>query len=313
MFGIVLTMLLAVYERRRETGLLRAVGMTRAQVRTTVRWESVFTSVYGAVVGVVIGLVLGYVVIVALRDQGLTKYSVPVSTIVAIILIAFVRRCRRRRHPGVEGHETRHPAGDRHRMTPMKDLSAEMLSFLRERHMATLTTLRADGSPHVVPVGFSYDAEVGVVRIITFAKSVKARNAARHSRAAVSQVDGGRWATLEGVSRLVDDPPAVALAVAGYAARYRQPGERADRVAIEITVDKVMGRADGGILGYSVAEEARHRRRGRVRGRRRTRGLCRHAGRLRRCGVAEVVAGAARCRRCVLHVASEAGGVRGRS
>ena len=89
-FGIVLTLLLAVYERRRETGLLRAVGMTRAQVRTTVRWESVLTSVYGAVVGVVMGLVLGYVVIVALRDQGLTKYSVPVATIAAILLIAFV-------------------------------------------------------------------------------------------------------------------------------------------------------------------------------------------------------------------------------
>ena len=89
-FGIVLTLLLAVYERRRETGLLRAVGMTRSQVRTTVRWESVLTSVYGAVVGVVMGLVLGYVVIAALRDQGLTKYSVPVSTIGAILLLAFV-------------------------------------------------------------------------------------------------------------------------------------------------------------------------------------------------------------------------------
>ena len=89
-FGIVLTLLLAVYERRRETGLLRAVGMTRSQVRTTVRWESVLTSVCGAVVGVAMGLVLGYVVIVALRDQGLTKYSVPISTIAAIIIIAFV-------------------------------------------------------------------------------------------------------------------------------------------------------------------------------------------------------------------------------
>ena len=89
-FGIVLTLLLAVYERRRETGLLRAVGMTRAQVRSTVRWESVLTSVYGAVVGVVMGLVVGYVVIAALRDQGLTKYSVPVATIVAILIIAFV-------------------------------------------------------------------------------------------------------------------------------------------------------------------------------------------------------------------------------
>jgi F420H(2)-dependent biliverdin reductase len=118
-----------------------------------------------------------------------------------------------------------------------------MLEFLAERHLATLTTLRADGSPHVVAVGFSYDAGAGVVRVITFARSVKARNAARGGRAAVSQVDGRRWATLEGVVRLVDDAPSVALAVAGYAARYRQPGERADRVAIEIAVDKVMGRA----------------------------------------------------------------------
>jgi F420H(2)-dependent biliverdin reductase len=127
-------------------------------------------------------------------------------------------------------------------MMSMDDVSAEMLAFLTERHLATLTTLRSDGSPHVVPVGFSFDREVGVVRIITFAASVKARNASRNSRAAVSQVDGGRWATLEGVSRLVDDPPSVALAVAGYAARYRQPSERTDRVAIEIAVDRVMGR-----------------------------------------------------------------------
>jgi PPOX class probable F420-dependent enzyme len=128
-------------------------------------------------------------------------------------------------------------------MNRVDPLSHEMLAFLAERHLATLTTLRADGSPHVVAVGFSYDNRESLVRIITFARSVKARNAARGGRAAVSQVDGARWATLEGVARLVDDPASVALAVAGYAARYRQPGERADRVAIEIAVDRVMGRA----------------------------------------------------------------------
>jgi len=127
-------------------------------------------------------------------------------------------------------------------MTPVH-LSEEMLAFLSERHLATLTTLRADGSPHVVPVGFSYDAQHGLVRVITFAGSVKARNAARGGRAAVSQVDGGRWATLEGAAGVTDDPASVALAVTGYAGRYRQPGERSDRVAIEIKVDKVMGRA----------------------------------------------------------------------
>lgn len=89
-FGIVITLLLAVYERRRETGLLRAVGMTRVQVRTTVRWESVITSLYGAAVGVLMGLVLGYVIIVALRDQGFDTYTIPVTNILWIMLLAFL-------------------------------------------------------------------------------------------------------------------------------------------------------------------------------------------------------------------------------
>ena len=118
-----------------------------------------------------------------------------------------------------------------------------VLAFLAERHLASLTTMRADGSPHVVPVGFSYSPAERLVRVITFAPSTKARNAARGGRAAVSQVDGGRWLTLEGSVRLATDDSGVAAAVAGYAARYRQPGERLDRVAIEITVDRIMGRA----------------------------------------------------------------------
>jgi PPOX class probable F420-dependent enzyme len=122
-------------------------------------------------------------------------------------------------------------------------ITDEMLAFLSEYHLASLTTLRRDGSPHVVPVGFSYDAELHVVRIITFPSSVKYKNALRGGRAVVSQVDGGRWLSLEGTVTGTDDPIRVAAAVAGYAARYRQPGEREDRVAIEIVVDRVLGRA----------------------------------------------------------------------
>lgn len=118
-----------------------------------------------------------------------------------------------------------------------------MLEFMRERHLATLTTLRADGSPHVVPVGFTYDVDRAVVRVITWASSVKSGHARRGGRAAVSQVDGGRWLTLEGDVRLVDEPSAVAAAVAAYTERYRPPKERDDRVVIEIAVDRVLGRA----------------------------------------------------------------------
>ncbi len=124
-------------------------------------------------------------------------------------------------------------------------LPASAETFLTERHLATLTTLRPDGTPHVVAVGFTWDTGARLVRIISFAPSKKARNlvAAPGSRAAVCQVDGGRWLTLEGPATVTDDPDRVAEAVRRYAERYRTPGERDDRVAIEIQVDRVLGRA----------------------------------------------------------------------
>jgi PPOX class probable F420-dependent enzyme len=125
-------------------------------------------------------------------------------------------------------------------------LPDEVLTFLHEYHLATLTTLREDLSPHVVAVGFSYDAEQRMARVITWAGSQKARNAERmHAaglRAAVCQVDGGRWLSLEGPVRLVTDPNGVRLGVDGYAARYREPKERDDRVVIEIAVERILGR-----------------------------------------------------------------------
>lgn len=88
--GIIITLLLSVFERQREIGLLRAVGMTRSQVRTTVRWESVITSLLGAVLGIVLGLALGWVVVFALRDQGLTSFQIPVGTTIAIMVLSFI-------------------------------------------------------------------------------------------------------------------------------------------------------------------------------------------------------------------------------
>lgn len=128
-------------------------------------------------------------------------------------------------------------------MTTPDGITPEMLTFLAEYHLASLTTMRADGTPHVVPVGFSYDHDARVVRIITFPSSTKYKNALRGGRGVVSQVDGGRWLTLEGTVSGTNDAVRVAAAVTGYAGRYRQPGEREDRVAIEIAVDRIMGRA----------------------------------------------------------------------
>ncbi|MBJ8337648.1 PPOX class F420-dependent oxidoreductase [Antrihabitans sp. YC3-6] len=120
-------------------------------------------------------------------------------------------------------------------------LTETALAFVRERHLATLTTLRADGTPHVVAVGFTWDPEAGKARVITSGGSQKALNAGRGAYGAVSQVDGGRWLTLEGPAVVLTDPDAVADAVARYAVRYRQPRVNPARVVVEIDVRRVLG------------------------------------------------------------------------
>ncbi|RPF22026.1 pyridoxamine 5'-phosphate oxidase family protein [Myceligenerans xiligouense] len=125
-------------------------------------------------------------------------------------------------------------------------LNPEQLVFVTERHLATLTTLRADGTPHVVPVAFTWDAAAGVVRITANRGSVKARNARGYPpgeaapRAAVCQVDGGRWITLEGRIEVSDDPDEIASAVERYARRYRTLAPNPERIVLRLTPDKVM-------------------------------------------------------------------------
>src|SRR3954449_10460744 len=129
------------------------------------------------------------------------------------------------------------------------DPGPDVLAFLTERHLATLTTLRPDGSPHVVPVGVTYDAATRTARVITSGTSAKARHLrdghalGKGSRVAVCQVDGRRWLTLEGTAVVRDDAAAVADAVARYAVRYRQPRENPARVVLEISVDRILGNA----------------------------------------------------------------------
>ena len=88
--GIIITLLLSVFERRREIGLLRAVGMTRSQVRTIVRWESVITSLFGAVTGVVLGILSGIVIVISLNDSGFSAFTLPIANTFIILVGAFI-------------------------------------------------------------------------------------------------------------------------------------------------------------------------------------------------------------------------------
>lgn len=119
----------------------------------------------------------------------------------------------------------------------------ELVEFWAERHLCTVSTLRLDGSPHVVPMGIVLDAEHALAWGITSGTSQKVSNLrnSQDRRVAVCQVDGRRWSTLEGVAEVHDDADTVAEAVRRYAERYRQPRENPRRVALRIRLTRVLG------------------------------------------------------------------------
>ena len=86
--GIVNTLTLSVFERTREIGLLRAVGMTRRQLRRAIRWEAAAISLYGALVGVALGLGFGVALSVAIPDDAIDRVSVPGAQIAGIVVVA---------------------------------------------------------------------------------------------------------------------------------------------------------------------------------------------------------------------------------
>ena len=88
LLGIANTIALSVLERTRELGLLRAVGMTRKQVRSTVRWESVIISLFGTVLGLAVGLLGGWGITRSLRDEGFEAFAIPTGSLIVIALVA---------------------------------------------------------------------------------------------------------------------------------------------------------------------------------------------------------------------------------
>jgi F420H(2)-dependent biliverdin reductase len=133
----------------------------------------------------------------------------------------------------------------------LENLPESFAEFVTTRHLATLTTLRADGSPHVAPVGFSYDPVTRIARVIASAGTQKVCNIQRFgpggpggmgASVVICQVDGGRWISLEGKAVVTSDPERVADACLRYEARYQAPRPNPKRVAIEIHVLRILGR-----------------------------------------------------------------------
>ncbi len=88
--GIAITLTLTVHERTRELGLLRAVGMSRAQARAVIRWESIIISVFATVLGIGLGVVAGWGLTRALRSEGLGELRIPLTGIAALVILSVV-------------------------------------------------------------------------------------------------------------------------------------------------------------------------------------------------------------------------------
>ena len=114
LLGIVNTLALSVFERTRELGLLRAVGMTRNQVRAMVRWESAVISLIGAVSGAVLGIGIGLAMSQVLKDEGIKSISIPVPQVRPLRRPRGGRRRPRRRRARPVGRPGRRPEGGGH-------------------------------------------------------------------------------------------------------------------------------------------------------------------------------------------------------
>ncbi|MBB4685695.1 pyridoxamine 5'-phosphate oxidase family protein [Amycolatopsis jiangsuensis] len=126
------------------------------------------------------------------------------------------------------------------------DRGEDFRQFWTERRHASLTTVRPDGTPHVVAVGVTVDFDHGLARVITSGTSHKARlvRAAGEAglAAAVCQFEGRVWSTLEGRLRLREGAEAVREAEERFARRYRPPRPNPRRVVLELTVTRVLGK-----------------------------------------------------------------------
>ena len=89
LFGIVNALVLSIYERTREIGMLRAIGTTRGQMRSIVRYESIITAVIGGVLGIVIGVFFAWILTRGLEDQGI-EFSLPIVSLVVFLVLAVV-------------------------------------------------------------------------------------------------------------------------------------------------------------------------------------------------------------------------------
>ena len=144
LFGIVNTLALSIFERTREIGLMRAIGMARSQVRAMIRWEAVIIAVFGAVLGIVIGVFFGWAMVQALKDQGITALSIPVGQLRHLRGAGGSGRRARGDLAGAARGEAERAGGHHHRVGAMKKEIETALAVLVGRSLRGSERVVAD-------------------------------------------------------------------------------------------------------------------------------------------------------------------------
>ncbi len=144
LFGIANTLALSIHERTRELGMLRAIGMSRRQVRTMIRYEAVITALIGAILGMVLGLVFAALIAQPLKDEGFTL-SYPIGSLIGLLVFAASSGCSPR---------SRRPAAPRGSTCSSRSSTSKLRSALLQRAACTAaisSSVRSCCSPPSAP------------------------------------------------------------------------------------------------------------------------------------------------------------------
>ena len=170
MIGIVNTLILSVVERTREIGLTRAVGASRGQVRSAIRWEALLIAAFGLVAALGVGVFFGWVLVHALADEGFRVFALPAAQLLPVAAVTGGadpggRRAAPRPGPGAAGSCPPSPIPDHMGSAMALDPAALPAAspagvFVGERHLATLTTCDPTAARTSTPVGFTWDRAV---------------------------------------------------------------------------------------------------------------------------------------------------------
>ena len=125
----------------------------------------------------------------------------------------------------------------------LDNLPKSIEEFLSTRAFGSLNSIDETNNLHTAVVGFHFDKNKKIIRIISQKKSIKVKNIIQNNNVSLSQIRDNKWLSFIGTATIKYDQESIKLATDAYTLRYEKPSENPDRIAIEISVKKILGNA----------------------------------------------------------------------